>query len=255
MGITTKKSGSPTGRDGQSGQVEVETAVILPMVVFLLLGLIQLGLLHQARIFAKYGSYRAVRTGSLHNGDVEKMEMAALASVLPIVSRAKGGAEVLGRTDNATNWVKKWMRPGFGMGLKNRMVDFPSLPYTEVTICGPAKGDVSGAVYNDTAAFDMIATSSEGVNTKLRIRLVLYYRMIIPFANWMIHRMWRGEKIVEELHLDARDVVIPNASIDAKVIAAAKQGIFIIPIETHYSMKMHSDIPLANFPETANECH
>jgi hypothetical protein len=250
----------PDRLDGQSGQVEAETAIVLPVMVFLLLGLIQMGLLNQAGIFAKYAAYRAVRTGALRNGKVELMERAAVAAALPILSWGKSHTEVLGRTDTATNWLKKWGMHGF---MLNRMIDFPVLKYAEVTICGPTQREVSGGTYNpgkNLAAFDNIETSSKGIHTKLRIRLVLNYRMIVPFANWVIHRMWRGERITKELHLDARSIAIP--SMDKKfvdhyalyVTAAKTKDIFIIPIKAYYSMKMHSDIPVELLPDSDDAC-
>ncbi len=258
-----KKNRLPKSRgmraDGQSGQVEVETAIVLPTVVFLLLGLIQLGLLHQARIIGKYAAYRAVRTGSLKNGDVAEMEKAALAVALPILSWRNGsGAEVIGRTDTATNWMTKWAKPGFGMMPTNRMVDFPAIRYMQVAICGPTQSDVSGGTYNpgggETVAFDHKDTASSGIKTKLRIQLTMNYRLIIPFADWVIHRMWRGEKILEELHLDARNIPIPNTNVPAMIRAAAARGVFIIPIRTHYSMKLHSDMLKDKLPTDDNVC-
>jgi hypothetical protein len=241
--------------DGESGQVEAEAAIVLPAVVFLLLGLIQLGLMHQARIFAKYAAYRAVRTGALRAGNVELMEKAALAAALPILAYRNGNAEVLGKTDDATNWMRKWVRNGFGTMPSNRMMDVPYLKYAEVTICGPTQQDVSGFAYTDEsgqqlAPFDHPKFSSGGIKSKLRVRLVLNYRLIIPFANWVIHRMWRGERITKELRLDARRLALPNSSVATKYRTAAAQGVFVIPIEAYYSMKMHSDIPLDRLPQS-----
>jgi len=249
-------------RDGQSGQVEAESAIVLPIMTFLLLGLIQLGLLHQARIFTKYAAYRAVRTGALRNGKVDLMEKAAVAAALPILAWSNGDAEVLGRTDTASAWIQKWAKPGFGMMPTNRMKDFPALKYAEVKICGPTKSDVSGGTYDpgqELAAFDNYKISSKGIKTKLRIQLVLNYRMIIPFANWVIHRMWRGERIVKELHLDSRKIAVPDSKGDyvdhyGLYQAAAHMGIFVIPIKAHYSMKMHSDIPTEYLPDDDTVC-
>ncbi|MBW1807941.1 MAG: pilus assembly protein [Deltaproteobacteria bacterium] len=244
---------------GQSGQVEVETAIVLPMVIFLLLGLIQLGLLHQARIIGKYAAYRAVRTGSLKNGNVDEMERAALAVALPILSWRKGSGwpEVIGRTDTATNWMKKWIKPGFGSTPVNTMTDC-GVPYVEVEICGPKQSDVSGGTYKpgdkELVSFDHKDIASSGIDTKLRIQLTLNYRMIIPFADWVIHRMWRGERILKELHLDNRKVAIPNMDVPTMIRAAAEDGIYIIPIKTHYSMKLHSDMPKELLPTDDNVC-
>jgi len=41
----------------------------------------------------------------------------------------------------------------------------------------------------------------------------------------------------------------------AKIVAAAKtRDIFVIPIKTYYSMKMHSDIPVELLPDSDDAC-
>jgi len=241
-------------RRRQSGQVEVETAVVLPVAVFLLLGLIQLGLLHQARIIAEYAAYRAARAGALYNMDKDKMEATAVGALLPILSYDKSGAELLSRTDSASRWAQKYIKPRFKF---NRMTDVPSMKYAEIIICGPLKNDVSGLTYSADGGqyvpFDNPEVAGgSGKKTKLRVELVLNYRLIIPFADWVIYRMWKGKEISEDLHLDMGGRP-PAVSFD-KYEMAAMSGVHIIPIVAQYSMKLHSDVPINSFPNS-NECH
>jgi hypothetical protein len=133
----------------ESGQVEVETAIVLPVVTFLLLGLIQLGLLHQARLMAEYAAYRAVRNGVVRVATSKDqwerdMEQAALAASLPVHSRKLNGAENLHRTDTVAFYLQAWNRPGFKD--QNEMTD-TGMEYVDIKICGPVKGDVSGNTY------------------------------------------------------------------------------------------------------------
>lgn len=251
----------------EGGQVEVETAIVLPLVIFLLLGLIQLGLLHQAGIMAKYAAYRAVRTGALRvyssrDDWIKGMEMAALAVALPVLGFKTGGSgspEVLGKTDSATNWLIKWNKPGFGgMLFKNKMVDLllTNMKYTEVKICGPLKGDIpEGDTYEVSGTkyvpFDLPHVSGKGIRTKLRIQLILNYRMIIPFADWVIYYMYRGWRTSRELHLGT--VNTPALPANAYDLAAMNNKVYIIPIKSQYAMKMHSDIPYDHLPDD-NEC-
>ena len=241
-------------RRNQSGQVEVETAVVLPVAIFLLLGLIQLGLLHQARIIAEYAAYRAARTGALYNMDMKKMEAAAVAAMLPILSYDNGGAEVLSRTDSASNWARKYLKPGFKM---NRMMDIPTLKYAEIIICGPVKSEVQSLTYTaegkQYVPFDNPEVAGgSGAKTKLRVELTLNYRLIIPFADWVIYRMWKGRAISEDLHLDMGGHG-PGFSFD-KYEMAAMVGVHIIPIRAQYAMKLHSDVPIDRFPK-GNDCN
>ena len=254
--------------DGESGQVEVESAIVLPMVVFLLLGLLQMGMLGQARMFSKYAAYRAVRTGALrpalNSSDYTgRMEMAALAAALPILGYTTLGSGnwTVGKTDTATGWIRKWMLPGFsGAGfLSNRIMATGGLmKYMNVTVCGPTRQMVSEGIYNDEGgrrivAFDNPKVAGKGINTKLRIRLIMNYPLVIPFANWVIFRMWSGQRIPSVLRLDSRRIAIPDMTKINYMVAAAA-GAYLIPIQAHYSMKLHSDLPVDVLPEDENVC-
>ena len=83
------------------------------------------------------------------------------------------------------------------------------------------------------------------------MKSLVNYRLIIPFADLVIFRMWKGTEITKELHLDAGDRP-PSFSFDRYDIAAA-MGVHIIPIRAQYSMKLHSDVPLDRF-HGSNEC-
>ncbi len=61
----------------ESGQALVESALTLPLVVFLAFGTIQLSGMLQARALAQYAAFIAVRTGSVNYGDCEAMTHAA----------------------------------------------------------------------------------------------------------------------------------------------------------------------------------
>ena len=72
----------------ESGQAAVETAIVMPLFVFTLLGMLQLGLLHQSRLLTKYAAYKAVRSGSINRGEVKVMENAAIAVMLPLLAKS-----------------------------------------------------------------------------------------------------------------------------------------------------------------------
>ncbi len=249
------------GRLGdRSGQVEVETAIVMPAVIFLLLGLLQLGMLHQARLFTKYAAYRAVRTGAVRNADVDKMEAAAVAAALPILSRSRGGSEVLDKTHTPTLWRNKLIQSGFGggmagMGFSNIMTDAPPMPYARVIICGPLQGDVNDTTYEVEGIryvpFDDPNLAGRPLDTKLRIELLINYRMVIPFADWVIFRMAFGQDLVKELRLQSRENLI--GSVPLEYAAAEAQGVHALPIRAQYAMKLHSDVRLEDLP-TENNC-
>src|SRR5512140_351586 len=124
---------------GESGQAAVESAIILPLFVFLLLGILQLGLMHQARLMTKYAAYKAVRIGSIHNAKKSEMEKEALAVMLPIVSEGRSGGEFIQTINSGADFQTKWNTPGVQA---NRMTD-TGLQYVEVVTCGPTTSEAS----------------------------------------------------------------------------------------------------------------
>jgi hypothetical protein len=70
---------------GQSGQAAVEAAIVLPLLVAVLLTILQLALVQQARVLAEYAAYQAARAGVVHGGDPTRMDAAATYVLAPTV--------------------------------------------------------------------------------------------------------------------------------------------------------------------------
>src|SRR5687768_11643443 len=67
----------------QSGQAAVESALVLPLTVFMVLGTLQMFMMLHGRIMAEYAVFRATRAGSVNQADCRVMTHAAVASLLP----------------------------------------------------------------------------------------------------------------------------------------------------------------------------
>ncbi len=247
----------PRGRE--SGQAAVEAAIVLPLFVFLILGILQLGLMHQARLLTKTAAYRAVRAGALHNASMKKMERAALAMLLPLVSRDTGGGEQLLPTHNASGFQAKWHWPQV---LSNKM-DEADLPYVQVTICGPERGDFPGnprEVNFDAPVYVANSDWRKGQRTKLRVQVTFNYRMPIPFANQVIFAAARNREVPWLMRMGkARGQA--RSFYDARgrdlYLALAEQGLYVHPIRATWTMRMHSNFlpqkPGHELPE-GNSC-
>lgn len=61
----------------------VESAIIMPLMVFLILGTVQLVMMQHARIMTEYAAYNSARAGIVWNADKIIMENAAIISLLP----------------------------------------------------------------------------------------------------------------------------------------------------------------------------
>ncbi|MBZ4397628.1 pilus assembly protein [Myxococcus sp. MISCRS1] len=238
----------------QSGQSAVETAVVLPLFVFLILGILQLGLMHQARLLTKYAAYKAVRAGSIHNASVAEMEKAAVAVLLPMLAkRAEGpdGIEYVRPVGSGQEFTDKWNEMA-----GNRM-DKVGLKYAEVTICGPTREDLGGGSGEldfddpDNATSDNWRQSQR---TKLRVQVTFNYRLIIPFADRVIYYAARGRDLHMSLRLgqvkdDERSKVAQRrfgsvSTGEGPYEGAASKGVYIAPIRATYTMRMQSNLYL-----------
>ncbi len=67
----------------QEGQAMVESAIVMPLMVFFILGIIQLVMMQHARIMTEYAAFNAARAGVVWNADRIIMENAAIISLMP----------------------------------------------------------------------------------------------------------------------------------------------------------------------------
>jgi hypothetical protein len=207
----------------ESGQAAVESAIVMPLMVMVVLGILQLTMIQHARIMTEYAAYNAARAGVVWNGNNERMRDAAIVSLLP----------TMGRTDSLTEVGKTWaLHQGLDLAVRNlpwpapqwvpEAID-PSLllgfvrvdtinPYyygpidsiwklrdgatwQELDFDGPDSFPEVPGIENLIIKFFNLPTPDpqEEVyrrQTVLTIRVRYWYEMRIPFANWMIFLSW-----------------------------------------------------------------
>lgn len=171
----------------ESGQAAVETALTMPLALFMVLGTLQLFMLLQGRLFAEHAAYAAVRTGVVKHGDCEAMTHAAIAALLPsFVSYLGASTPGAGAHDKLVNAFllrtrnKPWQNqfdPGADDGHDGAVVWL----FRE----SPLRGQVTRSSEDD---FD----DPDGDGYTLSVRLVYWYPMRIPFANWVMATMYRA---------------------------------------------------------------
>ena len=235
-------------RASQRGQAAVESAIVLPLFVFLILGTLQLGLMHQARLLTKYAAYKATRVGALNNAKKSVMESEAVAVLLPLLSHDSHGVETIKPITSPTDFQTKWLRYGINLMPESGM------KYAEIMICGPTTADAQN--YNNEIDFDdpASATSTDwkaSELTKLRVQVTFNYRMPIPFANWVIWMIAKGQQIAYQLRLGDEAAVGPLPG-DLYTVMQ-KQNIYVLPIRANYSMRMQSNVYLSELP-SENKC-
>ena len=166
-------------RKGQSGQASVEAALTLPLMVFLMLGTLQLFLMLQGRIMAEYAAFRAVRAGSVNHGSCESMTHSAILALMPSFYSFMGGSggspgQKLGRA--------------FGARKDNRFVPRFDGGHDGSIVWIVRDSPVYTSVPREDLDFDIPRLSSTEI-VRLEIQLVYWFPLKIPFANWVISRM------------------------------------------------------------------
>lgn len=189
-------------RVGREGQAAVETAIILPLMVFMVLGIMQLTMVQQAELMTEYAAYQACRAGIVWNANRDKMEDAARVALAPTIGKSNlyTTATVIrdgpqGMVDLAQNIASLYVLDHAGAALLN-------MPLVRADIIHPTKGEFSAVDSkspvpgNQELFFDDVGGANTGdgfyadegyrKTLLLTVRLRYLYELRIPFADWVI---------------------------------------------------------------------
>jgi hypothetical protein len=170
---------------GESGQAAVEAALTLPLTLFLILGTLQLFMMLQGRIMAEYAAFEAVRAGSRHHGDCIPMMHAGLAGLLPNVvsylGRGTSGGTPAQKLANA--WSRRIgapnnPRPRFVRGMDGER--------SSGSIFWLAREQPLAGSVPSPEDVDFDAPTQGGGGMRLEVRLVYWFPLKIPFADWVM---------------------------------------------------------------------
>ncbi|HZI12524.1 MAG TPA: TadE family protein [Myxococcus sp.] len=249
----------------QSGQAAVEAALTLPLVVFLFLGTLQLFLLMQGRILAQYALSRAARAGSLNHGSCRSMQHAAIAALLPSFHSFLAPT-YLGGGSNARKYVEAFrersnnrFRPTLDNGHDGSIIWL----YRE----RPLQGVVfSGWWEEDYDLPSSARAPSTSAPLMLELRMIYWFPLRIPFANWVWNRMvaahfglasYRYSNPLMLAERDANwDAAAARARLDAPVAEelmrlanATPRPQYSLPIEVTYVTRMMTPPRAAEFQQ------
>ena len=205
-------------RRNEEGQALVEAALVLPSMVLLLLGAIQLTQIQQARLLADHAAFAAARAGIVMNGDPEKMRSAAALALSPASGRA-GDLAALGKAVLRLEAEEAALQP---FGLRRLAID----------VLNPAAADFARYgkhLDGKEIDFDDVRPGAAEA-TLLSLRLRYLYELKVPFANQAIERVWM-----------AAQRRAPDGALLAGLLAASRAGRHYLPLTAFYTMRMQSN--------------
>jgi hypothetical protein len=245
----------------QSGHALLESVLIMPLMIFFVLGLVQLTAIQHAKVLTEYAAFNAARAGIVWNGNHQRMQDAAAWSLLPTA----------GRTDSWSAAAESWAR----FQIKDRV--FRELPWNT-----PVPGTLNGSPLRGLIRVDTLNPSGlleydniwnlrggrnwqeldfDGPSTypespllarffprfyerrlaepdqdryrnasTLTIRVRYWYELKIPFANWLVFLCWYAANAgvplrggVERPTLGSTGML--NREADVEALAPLGQGI------------------------------
>jgi hypothetical protein len=250
-------------RHHDSGQAAVEAALCLPLVVFLILGTLQLFMLLQARILAEVAVYRAVRAGSLNHANCRAMTHAAVVTMLPTVAATTSSAQL---ADAFRERRENYLRV---RGSSGKL--FTQGPVVEIVRESPDVRWVRGLSGGEDLMFDEPTDSEAALRRRtLEIRMVAWYYMRIPFADWVLNRMFLAHFKLKRYTAanplmpaqknaggwDDGSVRLPSGGwpggdLGDRMVEWSAQGHYLFPIQVHAAMRMMTPVKATHFQEGA----
>jgi TadE-like protein len=237
------------------GQAAVEAALTLPLVVFMFLGTLQLFLMFNGRILAQLAAFKATRTGSVSHGSCQRMLDAAILQVLPAIDSYMTPAPgTPGQKLAAAFSIRRFNR--YSGTLKDKIEKGGSAVNASGTIIwlirdfAPRRPDLGAKMDSE---FDQSLAPM-----RMETRLIFWFPMRIPFANWVISKIvlssWQLETytyqnpllFTNKANWAGTGAGRPAAAIAAEMQARHAIGEFVFPISATYSMRMMTPLKSQN---------
>jgi hypothetical protein len=235
----------------QLGQATVEAALTLPLALFLVLGGLQVFLTLQARLMAQYAVARAAHVGASNFGDCQRMNHAAILSLMPTFTSFIGPGTPGGSPEEKLANGFAMRRSDHYAGSGNVGDGTPDFGYNGPIVWiyreSPLAADVQGMPTGQLDDFD-----TPGKASRLEVRMVFWYPLHVPFANWVFARavmaQWGVEDYVASNPLMTANANVhwaanaggfsPQAATKQEMLARAQVKQWVFPISVSYTTRM-----------------
>lgn len=174
-----------TSRHRQRGQSAVEFLIVAPILLFLILGIVQMVLLYRAKATLDYAALEAARAGAVHGADPREMRKGLEQGLIPLYATKSG----------AVGLAEAWGRMRFDLALHEPKIEVISPTQAAWREHRERQHNGRWALPNDNLAFRSQAIGASGVNVQdaniLKIKVTHEYPLIVPFVDIVIAGMSR----------------------------------------------------------------
>ena len=244
-------------------------------MVFIILGTLQMFMLMQGRILAQYAAFRAVRVGSTNHGNCERMTHAAILSVIPAIEPFMGDrysgtpgarlAQVFSKFRD--NSYAGQLKVSFGGNETDYTGDIVWIARRTKAEDGLDAAEVRAFPQGQDTEFDQPfdAAGNPKDPMRLNVRMIFWFPMKIPFANWVMTAMFLANFRLQNYTAQNPWMLTQTAQWDGSEAPAidldrgldianemqtrAGRREYVFPIEANYSMRMMTPAKAANFAD------
>jgi hypothetical protein len=241
------------------GQALVEAALVLPLLVLVAVGGLQLATLAHARVMVRYAAYCAARAGIVHDADWAAMRNAALVAALPLYRRTdtpaalartwaevRAAAELGHQLDEGVATLGRLGERLLGVDLSALA---PDVGLVEVRVTSPTRADFEAwtAWVRERSAADprlaypdreldfddaaFVADHPGGARLAVEVRVL--YPLRVPLASRLVFEVWLAQ---------AARRLSPRWALEVTLLRelARRADVYLVPLTASWAMPMQS---------------
>jgi hypothetical protein len=241
-----------TMRKTPQGQAAVEFGIVVTLVLFMIMGILQLSLIYQARALTQYAAFMAVRSGAVAFGDCSRMTHASIGVLLPAFeSFSRGTAPV--ETELSAAFLARYTPP-YTFKYDPARDDGNSEDIVWIRRQQPTVAAVAAITGPQNAEFDNPDLLEP--QFRLEAELIFWYPMRIQFANWIIARIamahWgliafnqRNPIVNAGQSSDFGDSATAppfDTDLTTELTTRVNAGHYVFPLRANYTMRMMTPV-------------
>ncbi|WP_454763253.1 TadE/TadG family type IV pilus assembly protein [Cupriavidus campinensis] len=218
------------------GASMVEFIIVLPVLLLLCLGIIQFGLLYQAKATLDYAALQAARAGALDHGRNATMRSGLARGLTPLFAHSPG----LGGQQQALLYSNaELLKPG---AYRIDVINPTSSALQDFGRAGEYAGATIREIPNDTLGFRSTAAGpGSGISVQdanlLKIRVTYCYAMYVPFANRTIFSLMNA---IDDIYSTGKPGLgLPTRPNRCYALSTA-EGSWRIPLESEAIVRMQT---------------